>query len=220
MVSRNRMFGVLFISILFCCISFAANAVEVIDGDTLESEGVIYRLEGIDAPEYGQKCNARGGSKWACGEAASNRLRQLVENTDVICAGIGRDDYQRVIARCKAGEIDVGQKLVLEGLDWAFVKYSDTYVEEEAEARRKSIGIWQTTTLTAWEFRAERWSKAASVAPEGCPIKGNISKNGRIAHPPWSPWYERTRINRAKGERWFCSEADALAAGWRLPRWN
>ena len=27
--------------------------------------------------------------------------------------------------------------------------------------------------------------------------------------------YERTRISTAKGERWFCSEAQARAAGWR-----
>jgi hypothetical protein len=32
---------------------------------------------------------------------------------------------------------------------------------------------------------------------------------------PWSPWYGKVRINKSKGERWFCSEAEAVAAGWR-----
>ncbi|MEO0830789.1 MAG: thermonuclease family protein, partial [Pseudomonadota bacterium] len=32
--------------------------------------------------------------------------------------------------------------------------------------------------------------------------------------------YSRTFVNEAKGERWFCSEGDAVAAGWRAPRWN
>jgi hypothetical protein len=32
---------------------------------------------------------------------------------------------------------------------------------------------------------------------------------------PWSPWYARVKIDESRGERWFCSEAEALAAGWR-----
>jgi hypothetical protein len=32
---------------------------------------------------------------------------------------------------------------------------------------------------------------------------------------PWSPWYARVKIDVSRGERWFCSEAEALAAGWR-----
>lgn len=49
-----------------------------------------------------------------------------------------------------------------------------------------------------------------------CIIKGNISDRGeRIYHMPGGEFYERTRISPAKDERWFCSEADARAAGWR-----
>jgi hypothetical protein len=51
-----------------------------------------------------------------------------------------------------------------------------------------------------------------------CRIKGNISENGRIYHVPGSEWYERTQIDARKGERWFCTEAEAKAAGWRAPR--
>ncbi len=58
---------------------------------------------------------------------------------------------------------------------------------------------------------------AAQRAPRRCPIKGNISSAGRIYHVPWSEWYERTRIDPARGERWFCSEDDAIRAGWRAP---
>lgn len=63
---------------------------------------------------------------------------------------------------------------------------------------------------------------AARAAPEaprpGCDIKGNISGNGRIYHLPGSSAYARTRIDTSKGERWFCSESEARAAGWRPPR--
>ena len=33
----------------------------VIDGDTLDIDGTIYHLNGIDAPEHGQKCG-----QWCC----------------------------------------------------------------------------------------------------------------------------------------------------------
>ena len=52
----------------------------------------------------------------------------------------------------------------------------------------------------------------------GCTIKGNISNNGKIYHLQKMASYAKTRITLSKGERWFCSEAEARAAGWRAPR--
>jgi hypothetical protein len=55
----------------------------------------------------------------------------------------------------------------------------------------------------------------------GCGIKGNINaKTGeRIYHMPGQKYYLATRINWwSGGERWFCSESDARAAGWRKSR--
>jgi len=51
----------------------------------------------------------------------------------------------------------------------------------------------------------------------GCDIKGNISVNTGeyIYHVPGQRYYDETRINPLYGERWFCSEAEARAAGWR-----
>lgn len=57
------------------------------------------------------------------------------------------------------------------------------------------------------------------VPPSGsCLIKGNISQNGRIYHVPGSPSYNSTKIDESSGERWFCTEAEAQAAGWRAPK--
>jgi hypothetical protein len=57
---------------------------------------------------------------------------------------------------------------------------------------------------------------AATATPE-CIIKGNISYNTgeRIYHVPSGAYYDATVINTGYGERWFCSEAEAQAAGWR-----
>lgn len=187
----------------------------IVDGDTLEIDGVIYRLNGIDAPEQGQTCGA-----WNCGAEATDTLVDLVKGREVTCDPISRDGYGRVIATCFADGADIGQTLVDKGMAWAFVRYSDAYVQEEMGARLRSLGIWSGNYATPWEFRDTRWQRAAQAAPQGCPIKGNISKNGRIYHTPWSPWYSRTRIDTSKGERWFCSESEAVAAGWRAPYWN
>ncbi len=50
-----------------------------------------------------------------------------------------------------------------------------------------------------------------------CNIKGNISINSgeRIYHVPGQHYYAATKISPQYGERWFCSEAEARAAGWR-----
>jgi endonuclease YncB( thermonuclease family) len=56
------------------------------------------------------------------------------------------------------------------------------------------------------------------AAASGCQIKGNIGSSGKIYHVPGSQAYEKTKIDEARGERWFCSEDQAVAAGWRAPR--
>lgn len=50
----------------------------------------------------------------------------------------------------------------------------------------------------------------------GCEIKGNISSSGeRIYHMPGQRFYDKTVISESAGERWFCTEDEAIAAGWR-----
>ncbi|WP_025661780.1 hypothetical protein [Rhizobium sp. IBUN] len=50
-----------------------------------------------------------------------------------------------------------------------------------------------------------------------CNIKGNVSIDSgeRIYHVPGQHYYEATKISPQYGERWFCSEQEARAAGWR-----
>lgn len=52
-----------------------------------------------------------------------------------------------------------------------------------------------------------------------CDIKGNINFRGeRIYHVPGDEYYGATMIRPAYGERWFCSELEAMLAGWRRAR--
>jgi len=48
----------------------------------------------------------------------------------------------------------------------------------------------------------------------GCDIKGNISYD-HIYHLPGQLFYNRSKISPERGERWFCTEEEARANGWR-----
>ena len=53
--------------------------------------------------------------------------------------------------------------------------------------------------------------------PAGCDIKGNIGfeSGEKIYHLPGMEYYSQTTISPEYGERWFCTEAEARANGWR-----
>ena len=196
----------------------AQETARIVDGDTVEQDGVTYRIHGIDAPEYGQKCGTS-----PCGKLAVEAMAVLAEGKRLECENLGDDGYGRVVAKCIADGRDIGAEMVRLGQAWAYVRFSDNYVQQETLARAEGIGIWRSEAVAPWVYREQRWKNARSDeqdAPEGCPIKGNISSNGRIYHAPWSPWYSRTKINTTKGERWFCDEGEAVEAGWRAPKWR
>lgn len=68
------------------------------------------------------------------------------------------------------------------------------------------------------EFRSGRSpSPFTSLTKPGCTIKGNISKDSgnKIFHLPGMKDYDSTVISPEKGERWFCTEAEAISKGWR-----
>lgn len=59
-----------------------------------------------------------------------------------------------------------------------------------------------------------------SSPPPGCVIKGNINlKTGeRVYHVPGQKYYDGVTIEPESGERWFCTESEAEANGWRRSR--
>lgn len=77
--------------------------------------------------------------------------------------------------------------------------------------------------IFSMDFSSSRPSPTTSASPTrlipkpGCNIKGNISitTGNRLYHLPGMEDYETTRIEPKHGERWFCTEAEAIAAGWR-----
>lgn len=109
----------------------------VADGDSLVVGGARVRLLGIDAPELAQTCVSEGRDH-ACGQEARAHLARLAATGAVSCETFGRDRYDRVLARCMAGAIELNRAMVEAG--WA-VAYGD-YDDAEAEARRAGRGLW------------------------------------------------------------------------------
>lgn len=199
--------------------SSAIRAVAV-DGDTIRVADRTIRLHGIDAPEYNQSCARTGGGTWPCGQQAKVTLANLLQGQQLECRSVDVDRYQREVAKCFVGGRDLGQAMVRDGMAWAYTRYSSDYVQDEATARSGRRGIWQADTPRASEVRTARQTTVKASPPAtNCAIKGNISQRGqRIYHTPGSREYAKTRVNQSRGERWLCSESEAVAAGWRRAR--
>lgn len=198
--------------------------VEVTDGDTIRLGEVRVRLHGIDALEIDQTCTRPDGSVWACGRWARDALHARFGGARAICEEADDPSYGRMVARCRVGGVDLGDWLVRNGVALAARKYSLEYVESEKAALFAERGIWAGDFIPPAEFRADARAAVDTVAGEieagarDCAIKGNISANGQIYHMPGQADYARTRIDPARGERWFCSAREARAAGWRPAR--
>jgi len=201
----------------------------IIDGDTIEIGAQRIRLFGIDAPEGGQTCVAK--MEWRCGQEATFALTRIMDTHLVYCDERDRDQYQRVVAVCHLSGpdgLDVNAEMVRQGWAMAYRFYSTDYVKQEQAARSAHRGVWRETLIAPWDWRVAQQAEARVARPRAaggqppaktgdCNIKGNISGNTgeRIYHVPSVKYYDATIISASKGERWFCSEAEAQAAGWR-----
>ncbi|WP_408869868.1 thermonuclease family protein [Elioraea rosea] len=125
----------------------------VIDGDTLEIDGIVIRLHAIDAPELRQTCISSGGRRWPCGEHAAEVLYQRARQRIVHCQPMGRDRNRRVMARCSLDGIDLGGWMVREGWAIAYRRFGHDYISEEAEAQSARRGIWAGRFDPPWDWR-------------------------------------------------------------------
>ena len=230
-MSGNRLLVVLAIasSVAFSAHAEIVGQARVVDGDTLDAGGQRIRLHGIDAPESHQACTVEGRS-WNCGEEATAALVSLTAGHEVRCQERDRDRYGRIVAVCFVGSTDLNAEMVRKGWALAYRQYALDYVADEDRARQARAGIWRGEFTPPWEWRAEHRVQASQpvpapskaglpTTPGECLIKGNISSKGeRIYHVPRGRWYGHTKIDTGKGERWFCTEAEARAAGWRPSR--
>ncbi len=192
----------------------------VTDGDTIKIGDEAIRLHGIDAPETRQSCVA-AGRRWPCGQESAQALRDRIAGESLTCTILDRDRYGRSIGECFIGDINLNAWMVSMGWALAYRRYASDYITEEAAAQEAGRGLWRGTFIPPWDWRrGERLDDpdepVVGDREPSCRIKGNISRSGnRIFHVPGGAYYAATRIDEARGERWFCSEDEAAAAGWR-----
>ncbi len=185
-------------------------------GDTLRIASTTVRLDGIEAPDRSQACLKPSLKRWDCAAAARDAMARAVRGKRITCTLTGDDGDGVRTGKCRAGEADIAADLVRNGHVFAKTGFFAAYSRQETEAQTAKAGLWAGETQRPAEWRAARWEDAKSKAPDGCPIKGQVfRKTGKVYMLPWSPDYERARVDQAQGERWFCSEKDAVSAGWK-----
>lgn len=188
--------------------------------DTLRIGDHTLQLAGIEAPERDQVCQRSGNRRWRCGAEAASALSRLVDGKALTCERNGSGTNGRILATCHLAKTDIGASLVRSGHVFAADTMLASYGSEQKQAQAARRGLWQADKPERpAAYRARLWEEAKARAPEGCPIKGTIvrrrGESGKVYHLPWAPAYAQVRVRPARGERWFCSEAQATQAGFR-----
>ncbi|MGJ4929430.1 thermonuclease family protein [Bradyrhizobium sp. HKCCYLS2038] len=212
-------------------------------GDTIQLGDTVYRLDGIDAPEVDQLCIDDHADPWSCGVEAREQLTKMIGGRAVRCEDLGPDKplKTRKIGLCavEGDKVSLNQQMARAGyaigVDPA-VKYRGK--DDVAAAREALRGLWKGCFVAPSEFRADkkdgpllgascradRDREIRAVlfpdtpsAPPGCTIKGKFAVRARVTgnigiyHLQGCPSYPAT----TEPDRWFCSEDDARAAGFR-----
>lgn len=205
----------------------------VADGDTLtvrvDGRAERVRVIGIDTPEVGE-CGA-DEARDALERSVSGGVRLEPDATQA-----DRDRYGRLLRHVVLPDGSLAaQRLIAAGHGREYTydrryRHRDAYVAAQRSARGKGSGIWGAAcpqALAAPAPKPERTRNPQPAPPPaapqraqgGCDIKGNINSEGeRIYHVPGGRSYDKTKITTSKGEKWFCSESEAVAAGWRAAR--
>ncbi len=239
---RSRILLAAALLLLLASPGLAAGAI-VRDGGTVEVAGIAYRLDGIDAPEVDQMCIDDHADPWACGIEARDHLIRLVGSHQVRCQdlGVGTTYKKRHIGICTVeGEnTSLNQLLVAQGFALNFEPYArGRFKADETEARNRRRGLWKGCFAAPQDFRwgkkdgalfgescradKDREIRAALfpddlAMPGGCSIKASFALRARVTgkvgvyHLQGCPSYPAL----TRPDRWFCSEEDAQAAGFR-----
>ena len=199
--------------------------IRVIDGDTIEIEGgQRVRYIGIDTPE-----TVDPRKPVQCfGVEASNKNKGLVSGKRVrLEKDVSETDkYGRLLRYVYIGDTFVNLELVKQGYAYASsyppdVKYQNQFTDAQRLAKKQNKGLWgscpvSTPTPTSQAPVTTTTTPQATQQPSSCNIKGNISSSGeKIYHVVGCASYNATKIDEARGEKWFCNEQEALDAGWR-----
>ena len=229
-------------ALLLAAPALAAEPV-VRDGRTIQLGDVTYRLDGIDAPELDQTCIDDHADPWSCGGDARDQLTRLIKGRPVRCDDLGPDKTtsRRHIGICSAeGETaSLNQQLVKLGFAVAAEPALKVHFKDEAAAAKAgNAGLWKGCFAAPQDFRLGKKDGALSGAacrsdrtkeiraalfpenfaqPPSCPIKGKLAARARFTGNIGIYHLQgcRSYAGLSRPDRWFCTEDDAQAAGFR-----
>jgi endonuclease YncB( thermonuclease family) len=222
---------------------WAASPVVVRDGNTLRLGDITYRLDGIDAPELDQICIDDHADPWNCGVDVRDQLAQLIGKRPVRCDDHGPDKNRKGrhsgVCTVEGETTSLNRLLVRQGQALNFDPAANArFREDEASAKNDRRGLWKGCFASPEEFRhgkkdgvllgaACRADKDREIRevlfpshpamPSGCSIKGKFAMRARVTGNIGIYHLQGCRSYPAltKPDRWFCSEDDAQAAGFR-----
>ena len=202
----------------------------VVDGDTvkinIDGKVQTFRLIGLDTPET---VDPRKDVQ-CFGVEASNKAKELLTGKKVrveIDQSQGTyDKYNRSLGYIylESG-LFYNKYMIEQGYAHEYTygtpyKYQAEFKAAQTSAQTNKLGFWATSTCngnttTAATVTVPETAPAAG-ATGSCTIKGNISSTKeKIYHMLGCGSYTKTVIDESMGEKWFCSEQEAISAGWR-----
>lgn len=170
---------------------------EVVDGDTFKTnEDQIIRLDSLDAPEE-DRC---GGP-----EAKANLIR-LIKNQPLFLKVLYRDPFMRLVSQVYSLTGSISLKMIEGGYAYYLPKQeaSEELKKAGERARAKKLGIYSS-----------KCTQTENPTNKNCSIKGNnhLGSTNRYYRFPGCGQYNNTLVELYLGDQWFCTEAEAIRAG-------
>lgn len=208
--------------------------ISVTDGDTIRIDyngtSTPLRIIGIDTPETVDprtdvECFGPEATKYLTSLLTGKSVKIEADPTQD-----NLDKYERLLRYVYLDNEDVGLKMIEGGYASEYTynlpyKNQSKYKAAETSAKQNKKGQWAdgicgntntTSPVVEQQNIQPQQTTTTNTTTTKCLIKGNINNKGvKIYHMPGQQYYNSTIINESKGERWFCTEQEAIAAGWR-----
>lgn len=202
----------------------------VVDGDTVKismnGKEETFRLIGLDTPE-----TVDPRKEVQCfGIEASNKAKELLTGKKVRVETDSSqgtyDKYNRMLGYIYLEDgLFYNKYMIEQGYAHEYTygtpyKYQTEFKNTQKLAQANKAGLWSPNTCNG-NTTTTAVTKTLEVTPTNnatgsCTIKGNISSTKeKIYHMIGCGSYTKTVIDESTGEKWFCSEQEAISAGWR-----
>lgn len=173
----------------------------IIDGDTFIVKsanlpaGRQVRLMSVNAPEVG-----------LCGsDQATAKLTELIGDKKVRLEGDINDHFGRLLALVYVDDQLINEQMILSG--WARFTSTASSASDKLKSAFQKIKDQKLGVFSSLCYQTTNLNNSK------CNIKGNVRDGKKTYFFPGCGNYSNVALELDQGDQWFCSEKDALAAG-------